>query len=164
MRIATNKRGGTIATPGSVLFQFDRKGVIRIAKEILSEESLFLIALDWGVDELVTSDEEYILFTHVDDLLEVKQKLQDKGVKISEAEFEQIPKNLVEVDEENRKKMKISLIGLKTLTMWILSIRIWPRIQLQKGNWMEVIDIHLKSQLWRVDLLTNFLRANVWFF
>lgn len=115
MRIATNKRGGTIATPGSVLFQFDRKGVIRIAKEILSEESLFLIALDCGVDEMVTSDEEYILFTHVDDLLEVKQKLQDKGVKISEAEFEQIPKNLVEVDEENRKKNEDLIDWLENL-------------------------------------------------
>ena len=30
MRIATNKRGGTIATPGAVAFNFDRKGVIQI--------------------------------------------------------------------------------------------------------------------------------------
>jgi YebC/PmpR family DNA-binding regulatory protein len=115
MRIATNKRGGTIATPGSVLFQFDRKGVIRISKETLSEEALFLIALDCGVDEMETSDEEYILFTHVDDLLEVKKKLQEKGVKIAEAEFEQIPKNLVEVDEENRKKNEDLIDWLENL-------------------------------------------------
>ena len=115
MRIATNKRGGNIATPGSVLFQFDRKGVIRISKETFSEEALFLIALDCGVDEMETSDEEYILFTHVDDLLEVKQKLQDKGVKIAEAEFEQIPKNLVEVDEENRKKNEDLIDWLENL-------------------------------------------------
>ncbi|MBU6148884.1 MAG: YebC/PmpR family DNA-binding transcriptional regulator [Verrucomicrobia bacterium] len=115
MRIATNKRGGNIATPGSVLFQFDRKGVIRILKETMTEDALFMIALDCGVDEMETSDDEYILFTHVDDLLQVKQKLLEKGVKICEAEFEQIPKTLVEVDEENRKKNEDLIDWLENL-------------------------------------------------
>ncbi|MFZ4772799.1 MAG: YebC/PmpR family DNA-binding transcriptional regulator [Chlamydiia bacterium] len=104
MRIATNKRGGTVATPGSVLFQFDRKGVIRIPQSTISEDELFMIALECGVDEIESSEEEWILFTRVDDLLEVKKALAEKGCKIAEAEFEQIPKNFVEVDEENRKK------------------------------------------------------------
>lgn len=115
MRIATNKRGGNIATPGSVLFQFDRKGVIRILKETMTEDALFMIALDCGVDEMETSDDEYILFTHVDDLLQVKQKLLEKGVEICEAEFEQIPKTLVEVDEENRKKNEDLIDWLENL-------------------------------------------------
>ncbi|NDD99734.1 YebC/PmpR family DNA-binding transcriptional regulator, partial [bacterium] len=104
MRIATNKRGGSIATPGSVLFQFDRKGVVRVMKSTIEEEKLFMIALEAGVDEIESSDEEFILFTHVDDLLEIKEKLALQGILILQAEFEQIPKTLVEVDEENRKK------------------------------------------------------------
>jgi len=104
MRIATNKRGGSIATPGSVLFQFDRKGVVRVMKSTIEEEKLFMIALEAGVDEIESSDEEFILFTHVDDLLEIKEKLALQGILILQAEFEQIPKTLVEVDEENRIK------------------------------------------------------------
>jgi YebC/PmpR family DNA-binding regulatory protein len=115
MRIATNKRGGTIATPGSVLFQFDRKGVIRIQKETIAEDELFMIALDCGVDEIDTSDDEYVLFTHVDELLDIKQKLTSRGVKIHESEFEQIPKNLVEIDEENRKKNEDLIDWLENL-------------------------------------------------
>ena len=44
MRIATNKKGGTIASPGAVAFNFDRKGVIQIAKKNAIEDELFLAA------------------------------------------------------------------------------------------------------------------------
>ncbi len=115
MRIATNKRGGNIATPGSVLFQFDRKGVIRIQKQTITEDALFLTALDVGVDEIESNDEEFILFTGLDDLLEVKGKLIQKGVEILEADFEQIPKSLVEVDDENRKKNEELIDWLENL-------------------------------------------------
>jgi YebC/PmpR family DNA-binding regulatory protein len=115
MRIATNKRGGSIATPGSVLFQFDRKGVIRVLKNTITEEELFMLALDCGVDEMESSEEEFILFTHVDDLLEVKAKLLQKGIQVLEAEFEHIPKNFVEVDDENRKKNEELIDWLENL-------------------------------------------------
>ena len=41
MRIATNKRGGTVASPGAVAFNFDRKGVIEITKKHAVEDELF---------------------------------------------------------------------------------------------------------------------------
>ena len=48
MRIATNKRGGTIAVPGSVAFNFDKLGVIQIEKGKVDSEKLFVDALDAG--------------------------------------------------------------------------------------------------------------------
>ena len=41
MRIATNKKGGTIASPGSVMFNFNKKGVIQILLDQTTEEELF---------------------------------------------------------------------------------------------------------------------------
>src|SRR3990172_108699 len=38
IRIATNKCGGNIATPGAVAFNFDRKGIIKIEKNLISED------------------------------------------------------------------------------------------------------------------------------
>ena len=43
IRIATNKCGGTIATPGAVAYNFDRKGVIRIPKANTKEDDLFML-------------------------------------------------------------------------------------------------------------------------
>ena len=42
IRIATNKCGGTIATPGAVSYNFDRKGQITIAKSAIAEDALLL--------------------------------------------------------------------------------------------------------------------------
>ncbi|MBW2969317.1 YebC/PmpR family DNA-binding transcriptional regulator, partial [Candidatus Woesearchaeota archaeon] len=46
VRIATNKRGGTVAVPGAVAFNFDRKGVIAITKKHAIEQELFAAALE----------------------------------------------------------------------------------------------------------------------
>ena len=40
IRIATNKCGGTVATPGAVSYNFDRKGVLRISKQSMNEDDL----------------------------------------------------------------------------------------------------------------------------
>ena len=48
MRIATNKRGGTIASPGAVAFNFDRKGIIQVSKKQATEEELFVAATEAG--------------------------------------------------------------------------------------------------------------------
>src|SRR3990167_10602916 len=46
IRIAINKCGGTIATPGAVSYNFDRKGLIRVDKSTIDEDALFLLASD----------------------------------------------------------------------------------------------------------------------
>ena len=51
MRIATNKKGGTVATPGSVSFNFDRKGVIQVLKKNAVEDELFLAATEAGAED-----------------------------------------------------------------------------------------------------------------
>src|SRR5262249_30252154 len=57
MRIATNKRGGTIASPGAVAFNFDRKGVIQVAKKNALEDELFLAATEGGAEDFESADE-----------------------------------------------------------------------------------------------------------
>lgn len=104
MRIATNKRGGTVATPGAVSFNFDRKGVIEILKTDAKEDDLFMAATEAGAEDFTTDDEE--LFTIITDplnLLTVKEALQKLGYKIDESSIQMIPKTTVEVDEETAK-------------------------------------------------------------
>lgn len=103
MRIATNKKGGNIATPGSVAFNFDRKGVIQVAKEGMAEDDLFLMATDAGAEDFVVADDRYIITTTPESLFEVKGKLEAAGVKCQEAEFEMIPKSYVTCPPEAAK-------------------------------------------------------------
>lgn len=103
MRIATNKKGGTIASPGSVAYNFDRKGVIQIGKDQGEEETLFMQATEAGAEDFDTADELYMVITSVEQLFEVKEKLEEQGITCSEASLEMIPKTSVECSEDDQK-------------------------------------------------------------
>ncbi len=101
MRIATNKRGGTIASPGAVLFNFDQKGVIRIAKKNIPEDDLFLAASEAGAEDFEATEEGYVVTTPPELLYQVKEKLDVLGAVCEEASLERIPKVYVECNEED---------------------------------------------------------------
>jgi YebC/PmpR family DNA-binding regulatory protein len=109
MRIATNKCGGTVATPGSVAFNFDRKGVIQIAKKHAIEEELFLAATEAGAEDFEAEEEMYIITTDPIHLYSVKDAIQHLGFKCDEADLVMIPKSYINCDEE-AKKNNIALI------------------------------------------------------
>lgn len=103
MRIATNKRGGTIASPGAVAFNFDRKGIIQIQKKHAKEETLFETALSAGAEDFDSEDDMYVIVTEPNSLLQVKEAIQTLGISVDSAEIDMIPKSSVEVDEETMK-------------------------------------------------------------
>lgn len=103
MRIATNKRGGTVATPGAVAFNFDRKGVIQVSKKQADEDKLFLASTEAGAEDFEASDEIYIITTDPVDLYTVKEAINNHGFKCEEAELEMIPRTYVECDLETAK-------------------------------------------------------------
>ncbi|MGC1878174.1 MAG: YebC/PmpR family DNA-binding transcriptional regulator [Rhabdochlamydiaceae bacterium] len=103
MRIATNKKGGTVANPGSVAFNFDRRGVIQILKKNAIEDELFLAATEAGAEDFDVADDSFILITPPTQLFQVKEKIDQLGIKCEEAELQMIPKNYVECDPENQK-------------------------------------------------------------
>lgn len=102
IRIAINKKGGTIATPGSVTFNFERKGVLQVKKGSVEEDKLFEAALEAGAENFESTDEEYMVMTDPTELFEVKEGLEARGIVSGEASIEWIPKVLVECDEEAR--------------------------------------------------------------
>lgn len=102
MRIATNKKGGTIAQPGAVSFNFDRKGVIQVEKASIEEEKVFNLAIEAGAEDFEAAEEVYMVTTDPAELYAVKEKLDEKNIVTLEAEIEMIPKTLIECDDETR--------------------------------------------------------------
>ncbi len=103
MRIATNKRGGTIASPGAVAFNFDRKGVIQISKKHAIEDELFLAATEAGAEEFEATEDMYVITTDPANLYNVKEAINHLGFKVDEASLEMIPKVMVDCDPETVK-------------------------------------------------------------
>jgi YebC/PmpR family DNA-binding regulatory protein len=99
IRIATNKCGGTIATPGAVAYNFDRKGLIRVAKSAMGEDDLFLLVTENGAEDFAVEEEVYVITTSVESFVAVKEAIEKRGIKCEEAELAMVPKSLVEVSD-----------------------------------------------------------------
>lgn len=100
MRLATNKRGGSIATPGAVAFNFERKGIIQVAASEGDEESLSMQFIEAGAEDFEKDDEVFIVVTQGSELYKVKENLESAGIAITESSLEMVPKTWVECDEE----------------------------------------------------------------
>lgn len=100
MRIATNKRGGTIAIPGAVAFNFERKGIIQIQKKYAIEDQLFLAATEAGAEDFEAADDIYIITTDPSDLYHIKESIEKLGFKCDETSLEMIPKVYIDCDAE----------------------------------------------------------------
>lgn len=100
MRIATNKRGGTVATPGAVMFNFERKGIIQVSKKNAVEDELFMASTEAGAQDFEVVDDMYIITTDPVDLYAVKESVEKLGFKSDETSLDMIPKVYVDCDEE----------------------------------------------------------------
>ncbi|MFO0971161.1 MAG: YebC/PmpR family DNA-binding transcriptional regulator [Candidatus Saccharimonadales bacterium] len=87
VRTALTKNGGTMAEPGSVAFQFTRKGVIRVAA---SGEDALLTILDAGAEDAVEEDGEIIVYTAATDLSKVNSELKATGLEVSDASWQYV--------------------------------------------------------------------------
>jgi YebC/PmpR family DNA-binding regulatory protein len=106
VRNALTKNGGNMAEPGSVAFQFARKGVIRVAA---SGEDALLTVLDAGAEDAVEEDGELIVYTDQKELAKVRTAIIEAGLEVKEAELQYVPNAQVEIDDAEvaRKVLKV---------------------------------------------------------
>lgn len=106
VRTAMTKNGGTMADAGSVLFQFTRKGVIRVDA---SGEDALLSVLDAGASDAIEETGGLTVYTDAKDLAKVRTAIVDAGLSVTEAELQYVPNALVPVDdlETARKVLKV---------------------------------------------------------
>ncbi len=106
VRTALTKNGGSIADAGSVMFQFTRKGVIRVAA---TGEDALLTILDAGAEDAVEEDEGMTVYTEQRELARVREALALAGLPIREAELQYVPNAMVPIDdaETARKVLKV---------------------------------------------------------
>ena len=112
VRHTLDKNGGRMADPGSVMFQFKRKGVIEIAEK---GEDAMMVALDAGAEDITEEDEGSVIYTEATDLMKVRQALVDAGLTVNSAELQYVPSSYVPVPEENAEKLEKVLNALDDL-------------------------------------------------
>lgn len=101
VRNALNKNGGRMAEPGSVMFQFERKGVIIVGEK--GEENLLKV-LEAGAEDVSEEEDGMEIITEAQDLAKVRSELLNMGMTIQSAELKYLAKNQVELTPEDLEK------------------------------------------------------------
>lgn len=112
VRNTLNKNGGRMADPGSVMFQFARKGWIEVSEK---GEEVMMQALEAGAEDVDEADDYTIITTAPSDLMKVRQALIDAGLSVTNAELKYLPTTTVPVEGETAEKLEKLLDALDDL-------------------------------------------------
>lgn len=107
VRTALSRNGGTLADPGSVAYNFARKGVITVPAEGTTEDDVLMAVLEAGAEEVrpTPNGESFEVITESSDLVAARTALVEAGIDYDSADAEFVPNLKVEIDADTARKV-----------------------------------------------------------
>ncbi|MBT8042822.1 MAG: YebC/PmpR family DNA-binding transcriptional regulator [Kiritimatiellales bacterium] len=99
VRHAFTKAGASMADQGAVSRMFQRKGQIFIDKDMTDEETLMMLVLEAGAEDLKTDGEQFEVITEPNDFDMVSDAITKAGIDMAESDITLIPDMLTEVTD-----------------------------------------------------------------
>lgn len=115
VRSTLTKRGGNLGTDGSVSYLFKRRGVLILDKEY-DEDKLMEDALELDIEDLVSEEDSYVIYTKPENFISVKETLENMGYTnfiMSEVSF--VPDNYIALDDELSERAQSLIESLEDL-------------------------------------------------
>ncbi|MGN6694711.1 MAG: YebC/PmpR family DNA-binding transcriptional regulator [Aquihabitans sp.] len=109
VRSTFTKRGGSMAEPGAVAWQFDRKGVLAV-DGTADEDELMMAAIDAGAEDIVQEGEVWRVTTDPHDLHKVRTAIEEGGFKVESGDLAMVAQNLVAIEDVGSAKKVLDLI------------------------------------------------------
>ncbi|MDQ3146196.1 MAG: YebC/PmpR family DNA-binding transcriptional regulator [Actinomycetota bacterium] len=110
VRSLFNRLGGSLAEPGAVAWQFERKGVVVLPKAVASEDDLMLVAADAGADDLVDDGDTWRVTAPPSALGALRNALESAGIPYDSAEASMEPTSTVPLERSEDAKAVLRLI------------------------------------------------------
>jgi YebC/PmpR family DNA-binding regulatory protein len=102
-----SKGGGSLGSSGSIMFMFERKGLIRLKSSQISDLDNFELELiDHGLDDMVQHEQELHIYTSFQDYGKMLKYFEEKGIEIVSSELQYLPTTTKELTEEQSKEVK----------------------------------------------------------
>ncbi|HUD70014.1 MAG TPA: YebC/PmpR family DNA-binding transcriptional regulator [Acidimicrobiales bacterium] len=109
MRSLFTRSGGSMAEPGAVAWQFERKGAIEVAATI-DEDRLMELAMEAGAEDLESDDDGFSITTAPGDLASVRDSLEAQGVSVRNAELTMVASSTVEITDDADAKRVLRMM------------------------------------------------------
>ena len=104
IRHAFSTHGGGLGEPGSVAWNFEKKGVVVLDGDRYSEDDV-MPAIDAGAEDVQEEGDKMRILSEPTDLTAVKAALEEAGVEIESATLATEPKSTVELTGKDAQRM-----------------------------------------------------------
>ena len=111
MRSLLSKNGGSLAAPGSVAWQFERKGVVLLEGSV-DEDEIMVAALDAGAEDLVDDDCTWRLTCEATDLPSVREALEVAEVPFLNADVTMLASTSVALESAEHARAVLRVMDL----------------------------------------------------
>jgi YebC/PmpR family DNA-binding regulatory protein len=107
------RAGGSLGGPGAVAYLFDRCGILIVAKDVGSADTIFAVAVEAGAQDVQERDDVYEVYASVQKLAEVKEGVEKKGIAVQATLLVMRPKMSIQVDEGINQKIQALVAQLE---------------------------------------------------
>jgi len=105
MRHILSKHNGNLGESGCVSWIFEKKGIIQIDSNKISEDELLELVLESGADDMRREDDMFEIITQPGSFERVKAVLNEHNIEVDSAEITMHPKNTVKVAEKEAEQL-----------------------------------------------------------
>ncbi len=106
IRHAFTHHGGSLGASGCVSWMFKKKGSITVDKEAADEDTIMMIALDAGAEDVAVTEDTYEISTSPEDFMAVSDALDKEGIAVSASEVAMVPDTTVALEGDAAKTMQ----------------------------------------------------------
>ncbi len=111
IRSLLSKNGGSLAEPGAVAWQFERKGVVRLARSA-DEDELMMVGLENGAEDVEDQGDAWHVTCDPSDVTGLRTALENAGFEVTESDSTMVAKNTIPISDPTEVKAVLRLIDL----------------------------------------------------
>ncbi len=111
IRSLLSKNGGSMAEPGAVSWQFERKGYVHVAKSA-SEDDVMMVGMDNGAEDLQDLEELWQVVADPSEVVALRAALEEAGLEVLESDSTMMPTNSVPIDNKTDAGAVLRLVDL----------------------------------------------------
>ncbi|MDH4120140.1 MAG: YebC/PmpR family DNA-binding transcriptional regulator [Deltaproteobacteria bacterium] len=112
VRAIFTKNGGSLGTTNSVLFMFDRLGLMEVEKKDLSEDQLMEYVIEGGGQDLDTQGPCYLVSSQLETFHGLKDYLDKHQVQVKSSTLAWVPKAKTEISDKETAEKVLHFIDL----------------------------------------------------
>jgi len=105
LRTTFARNGGNLGESNCVAWLFNKKGVIIVPREAVSEDRLLELVLEAGAEDMQSDESSYEIHTAPGDLEAVQQALEEAGIGLESAEVTMLPQTRVTLEQKEAQQV-----------------------------------------------------------